>query len=291
MTPADFLQLFVFGIVHGSILALGAIGVSLIYGILRFAHFAHGDLMTLGAYMALAVVTGLGWPVLAALPFAMIGAVLAAVAVDQTIYHRLRRTQPVILLISSYGIALILRSVIQLVWGTQDRVYEPGIQMPVRIGDIAIRPDHIVIVLGSIALVVALEAFLTRTRMGKAMRAMSDNIDLARVTGIDSERVIVWTWVIGGSLAAAAGVFLGMDTRLHPTAGWHLVLPIFAAAILGGIGRINGAILGGLVVGIAEEMSTAFMPPAYKPAVAFAIMVAMLIVRPAGLVKARGEMR
>ncbi len=125
--------------------------------------------------------------------------------------------------------------------------------------------------------------FLRRTKTGKAMRAMADNPDLARVTGIDTDLVIVWTWVIGTTLAVAGGVFLGIDTRLQPTMGWHLLLPVFAAAILGGIGRPYGAIAGGMLVGITSELSTMFFLPVYKPAVAFALMVVVLIVKPTGL--------
>lgn len=287
MVLADYLQLLSYGIILGSILTLGAIGVSLIFGILGFAHFAHGDLMAVGAYAALTVVVGLNWPIWAAFPFALAATAVVSLVIDQTVYRRLRRTAPVILLISSFGMALILRSVIQLVWGSQDRVYESGIQLPILIGGVAIRPNHIIIVGGSIVLVALLHVFLRHTRMGKAMRAMSDNVDLARISGIDTERVIIWTWILGGALAAAAGIFLAMETRLHPTMGWHMLLPIFAAAILGGIGRPYGAIVGGMVIGIAQEMSTAFWSPAYKPAIAFGLMVLMLIVRPTGLVGAR----
>jgi branched-chain amino acid transport system permease protein/neutral amino acid transport system permease protein len=115
------------------------------------------------------------------------------------------------------------------------------------------------------------------------MRAMSDNTELARVSGIDTERVIAWTWVLGGLLAGAAGIFMGMDTQLHPTMGWRILLPIFAAAIFGGVGKPYGAILGGLIIGIAQEYSTFVISPAYKPAVAFGIMVLVLIFRPEGI--------
>lgn len=281
----EILQLAIYGVVLGSILTLGAIGVSLIFGILRFAHFAHGDLMTMGAYFALSMVVGLGFPVWAAAPFAILGTALVAISVDQTVYRRLRRASPVILLISSFGIAIALRSVVQLIWGPHNEVYAGGIQMPWRIGDLVIKPDHVWIVLGAIVLVTLLHLFLTRTRMGKAMRAMSDNMDLALISGIPSERVIMVTWAVGGGLAAVAGIFLGMDTRLHPVMGWSLLLPVFAAAILGGIGRPYGAIAGGMVIGLAMEMSTMIINPTYKPAVAFALMVLMLIVRPQGLFK------
>ena len=281
----DLLQLLVFGVVFGSILTLGAIGVSLIFGILRFAHFAHGDMMTIGAYFALIFVVQAGWPIYLALPAAMVGAAILAILIDQSVYRRLRRTAPVILLISSFGMALLLRAAAQLIWGTDNQVYQPGINVPYVVFDIRIKPDHLVIVGASVILVFAFHLFLKMTRMGKAMRAMSDNVDLARVSGIDSERVVIWTWVIGGALAAAAGVLLALDTRLNPQLGWNVLLPIFAATIVGGIGRVYGAIAGGMFIGIATELSTAVLLPAYKPAVAFTLMVLVLILRPQGLVR------
>ena len=257
------------GIVLGSIYALGAIGVSLIFGILRFAHFAHGDMMTLGAYVALPLVVGLGFTVYAALPVAMAGVVLMA-------------------------ILIMLRAVIQFAWGPHSHVYEKGFRKPIVFEGLRIAERHIWIVLLSIALVVALHLFLTRTKTGKAMRALSDDPDLARITGINTERIVAWTWVLGGCLAGAAGVFLGMDTQITTLIGWNMLLPVFAAAILGGIGKPYGAIAGGLVIGIAEELSaypwvgtTPLLDPTYKSAVAFAIMVAMLLWRPSGLFKGR----
>jgi branched-chain amino acid transport system permease protein len=281
----EFLQLVSFGVVVGSIIALGAVGVSLIFGILRFANFAHGDLMTLGAYLALIVVGPLALPMYVAFPLALAGTGAIAVGIDQVLFRRLRRTAPVILLISSFGVALILRSAIQLVWGPDNVVYSSAIQLPWRLADLRIKPDHVTILAATIGLVVLLHLFLRHTRMGKAMRAMSDDPDLARVTGIDTERVVIWTWLMGGGLAAAAGIFLGMDTRLNPLLGWNLLLPVFAAALLGGIGKPYGAIAGGFVIGIATEVSTMVMAPVYKPAVAFALIVILLIVRPTGLMR------
>jgi branched-chain amino acid transport system permease protein len=284
---AEVLQLLVFGVVLGSVLALGAIGVSLVFGILRFANFAHGDLMTVGAYVALALVAGLGRPLLAALPLAAAGTALAAVAVDQAVFRRLRGRSSLVLLISSFGMALVLRNVIQLAWGVDTKVYDPGIQLPIVAGEVRIRPDHITIVAAAGVLVTLVWLFLQKTRMGKAMRAMADNVDLARVSGIDSERVMRWTWILGGGLAGAAGVLLALDTRLFPLLGANQILPIFAATILGGIGRPYGAIAGGFVIGIASELSTLFITPVYKPAVAFAIMVLVLVMRPSGIFAGR----
>lgn len=281
----EITQLFINGLLLGSILALGAVGATMIFGVLRFAHFAHGDLMTMGAYFALLVVVGFNLPVMVALPVAMLMTAGLAVGIDQVVYRRIRRVQPVILLISSFATALILRAVVQMVWGSSNQVYATGIQLPWRIGPLAIKPDHILIFCAATILVIGVHLFLSRTRMGKAMRAMSDNMNLALITGIPADRVIMWTWAIGGALAAAAGVFLGMDTRLHPVMGWTLLLPVFAATIVGGIGRPYGAIFGGLLIGCAMELSTLIIPGAYKPAVAFAIMVLTLIFRPQGIIK------
>ena len=282
------------GVVLGSIYALGAIGVSLIFGILRFAHFAHGDMMTLGAYVALPLVVGLGFTVYAALPVAMAGVVLMAILIDRLFYKPLRDRPTIVVLVASFGVALMLRAVIQFAWGPHSHVYEKGFRKPIVFDGLRIAERHIWIVLLSIALVVALHLFLTRTKTGKAMRALSDDPDLARITGINTERIVAWTWVLGGCLAGAAGVFLGMDTQITTLIGWNMLLPVFAAAILGGIGKPYGAIAGGLVIGIAEELSaypwigtTPLLDPTYKSAVAFAIMVAMLLWRPSGLFKGR----
>ena len=279
----EVLQLVIYGIVLGSIITLGAIGVSLIFGILRFAHFAHGDMMTLGAYLALVGVGTLHLPMLAVFPMALAVAALVGVAMDRVVYKQLRKASPIIMLISSVGTALMLRSLVQIFWGPDNQIYASGIRIPYTLWGLRIKPDQITIVLGAFALVVLLHLFLHRTTMGKAMRATSDNIDLAKVSGINTERVVFWTWIIAGALAAAGGIFLGIDTRLNPIMGWRLLLPVFAASILGGIGSIYGAILGGLLIGIVQELSTLFISPAYKPAVAFAIMVIMLVVRPTGL--------
>ncbi len=283
------------GLVLGSIYALGAIGVSLLFGILRFAHFAHGDVMTLGAYLALTIVLGLGWPAMAALPFAMLATGAIAVGIDRAFYRPFRKGATIITVIASFGVTLMVRSLVQLFWGVEITSYVTGIQRPMVFFDtLRIAERHIYIVGGAVLLVMALHLFLTRTRTGKAMRAMSDDPDLARVTGIDTGKVIVWTWLIGAGLAAAGGVFLGMDTQLNPNMGWNLLLPVFAAAILGGIGRPYGAIAGGMVIGLAEELSAypwigtePLLSPGYKTAVAFALMVAMLIWRPSGLFKGR----
>jgi branched-subunit amino acid ABC-type transport system permease component len=283
------------GLVLGGIYALGAIGVSMIYSILRFAHFAHGDLMTLGAYIAFAVVVAFGWPPVAAMPLALVGTVGAALAIDRFAYRPFGKSRPIVVVIASFGVALMIRAAIMLIWGLKPEPYVDGINPPLESFEpFRIQEKHIVIVVVTVVLVTALHLLLTRTKIGKAMRAMSDDADLARVTGIGTERVIAWTWVVGAVLAAAAGILTGIDTLLKPYMGWDLLLPIFAAAILGGLGRPYGAILGGLVLGVIQELSSyplfsdePFISPGYKIGIAFAILVIMLIWRPQGLLRGR----
>ncbi len=293
---SDFINLYLLpGLVVGCIYALGAIGISLLFGILRFAHFAHGDLMTLGAYLAYGASVLLGWGPYASLPIAILGTVLVALVIDRWFYRPFRKSAGIVVVISSFGVMLMLRSLIQLLAGVDVLTYDTGIRHPMEIlGFLKIAPKQVTIVAVTAILVVGLHWFLSRARLGKAMRAVSDDPDLARVSGIDTERAIRWTWIIGAGLAAAAGVFIGIQTKVHPTMGWDLLLPLFAAAVLGGIGRPYGAIAGGLAIGLTQELSTypwigrePLVDPSYKPAVAFLVMVVMLIWRPTGLFKGR----
>ncbi|MGP3778642.1 branched-chain amino acid ABC transporter permease [Halanaerobium saccharolyticum] len=278
-------QLFLNGVILGSIIALGAIGLSLIYGILKFGHFAHGDLMTLGAYFAFLFKVQLALPFWLAFVLAAVFTAGTAVLLNFILYRHLRKRDSVIVMISSVGAALIIRNFVLLVWGPQNKFYEKAIQMPIIIGDglLRIKQNQIIILILALSLVIAVHLFLSKTKLGKAMRAMADNIDLAQITGINTERVIIWTWAMSGVLTAAAGILLAFDTHLTPVMGWNLLLPLFAAVILGGIGSPYGAMFGGLVIGISQEMSTLIISAAYKPAVAFTIMILMLIIRPSGL--------
>lgn len=277
------LQLVANGIIFGCIIALGAIGLTLVYGILRFGNFAHGDTMSLGAYLALLFV-GLHVPILMAVPLAMLISIAVAILIDRYLYRFLRRTGPIILLISSVGVALFLRNVILLFWGPDLVYYTQEIQFAVPLlPGIRMKPYEIFIVAAAAVLIIMVHLFLKKTKMGKAMRAASDNMDLAEVAGIDTQRVIIWTWVVGTSLAVCGGVMLGVENGLRPPMGWELLLPLFAAAILGGIGKPYGAMAGGLIIGIAQEVSAGYISTAYKPAVAFIIMIAVLLVRPQGI--------
>ena len=209
---------------------------------------------------------------------------LAVALLDRLLYRRLRGKGAAILLIASVGIAFGLRAVIQFVWSPQPQYYIRKIQIAERFFDLRIKPDQVFIVAFTALLVLAVHLFLTRTRMGKAMRATADNMELARVTGIDTDRVILWTWFIGGSLAAAGGILAGIENKfITPQLGWQLLIFIFAAVILGGIGSPYGAMAGGLIIGIAGELSTLVVGTEYKPVAAFLVMIAMLLLKPTGL--------
>lgn len=296
------IELTGYGIVLGSIIALGAIGLTLIYGIARFGNFAHGDLMTLGAYIALFLTGWLfptlgmsdstigslsfGWPML--LSFIPIMLIVGGVAVliDRLVYRRLRnlRVSPVMLAISALAMAFVLRSFIYIGWGPDFHFYSPGLRPMLELPfGLKLRPDQIFIIVVSWVMVGSLYVFLQRTKMGKALRAMADNRDLARVSGIPTERMTTYAWIIGGGMAAAAGILLGIDSQVRPEMGWQLLLPLFAAVILGSIGNPYGALVGALIIGIAQQVSTYWLLPAYKPAVAFIIMIFILLVRPKGI--------
>lgn len=288
MTVIDFLNFYIVpGIVLGSIYALGAVGITLVFAILRYAHLAHGDLATLGAFLALAMVQLLGMPVMAALPFVILLTAAVAVGIERVFYDAFRERPKIITVMSSLGIALMIRAIVQVVWGVDTQTYARGLVRPEDYFGLRLRDREIYTVIAMIALVVGLQLFLSRSKWGKAMRAMSDNPNLALLSGIDNRKVVMLTWVISGGLCAAAGVFLGLNTELKPMMGWSMLLPMFAAAILGGVGRVEGAVLGGLIVGIAEELSVLVLPSEYKAAMAFAILLVMLLVRPTGLLRGK----
>ena len=295
-------ELVGYGLVLGSILTLGAVGLTLIYGIVRFANFGHGDLMTLGAYLALLLTVRIfpalgvldrrlgslsfGWVMLVSFVPATLVTGLVAAGTDRLIYRRMRRlgVSPVMLAMASLAMAFILRSLIYILWGPDFHFYTPGLRPMLMLPlGLKLRPDQIFIIVTSWVLVIALYVFLQRTKMGKALRAMADNPDLARITGIPTEQMTTWTWIIGGGMAAAGGILLGIDSQVRPEMGWILLLPLFAAVILGGIGNAYGALVGGLVIGIVQQVSTQWLMPAYKPAVAFAVLILILLFRPRGI--------
>ena len=286
---------FIPGLVLGSIYALGAVGITLTFGILRFANFAHGETMTLGVYFTWTLMQITPLHPLLVLPISMLLTVIVVLGIDRMFYKPFRASPTIMVVMASFGIMLMVRSVIQFIWGVQLKGLVQGIQRPMVLFDsLRISPKHIMIIASAVVLVLAVHFLLSRTKIGKAMRAMSDSPELARLTGIGTEKVVATTWIVGASLACAAGVFLAIDTHVETMMGFKLLLPMFAAAILGGVGKPYGAIAGGLIIGLIEELSSypwigtePLLNPGYKAGVAFAIMVIMLLWRPSGLFRGR----
>jgi branched-chain amino acid transport system permease protein/neutral amino acid transport system permease protein len=298
------LSLTVWGVMLGGIIALGSIGLTLVYGVLKFPNFSHGALVTLGAYIAFAFMPLLpqsyplrplsfGWEFLASLAIAMPAVGILSVGLDRAVYRRLRerKSSLVLFAMASLAMAFLLRSVIYLVWGSDFHFYYQGRSSPVLDLPLNIRvqADQIFILVLALVLVALVYLLLERTKMGKAMRATANNPELAQVRGINTERVIAVTWLLGGALAAAGGVMYGLSSQLRPEMGFWLLLPMFAAVIMGGIGNPRGALAGALIIGVAQQVSTAFLNPAYGPGIAFILMVLTLLIRPQGLFSSGGS--
>lgn len=279
-------QLIINGIAIGSILALAAIGLTLTYGILNLSNFAHGDFMTLGAYLTW-LVNSVGINIWLSMIVGVLGTVAAMLITEFTLWKpmRDRRASDTTLIIISIGLSLFVRNGILLFFGGSNKSYDLPVARAIEIGDLRITYYRIVVVVLALLSIAALHLILRYTKIGKAMRAVADNIDLARVSGINVEKVVFWTWVITGTLVAVAGVMYGLITSPRPQMGWFLILPMFASVILGGIGNPYGAIAGAFIIGIAQELSVPWLGSEYKLAVALAIMIVILLVRPQGLFK------
>lgn len=279
-------QLIVNGIAVGSIIALAAVGLTLTYGILRLSNFAHGDFMTLGAYLTwLANRSGVNiWISMILGAVVTVGAMLLC---ERVLWKpmRDRRADGTTLIIISIGLALFIRNGIILIWGGNNQTYDLPVASALSIAGLRIPQNQLIVMGLAVVAIVGLHFLLQNTKIGKAMRAVADDIDLARVTGINVERVVLWTWVITGIFTALGGSMYGLVTGIRPNMGWFLILPMFASVILGGIGNPYGAIAGALVIGIAQELSVPLLGSQYKLGVALLIMVLILLFRPQGLFK------
>lgn len=282
----ELTQLVFNGIAVGSVIALAAVGLTLTYGILRLSNFAHGDFMTLGAYLTwLLNISGVN--IWIAMILGAIGTTGAMLIAEQLLWKPMRNTRATstTLIIISIGLALFIRNGILLIWGGNNQSYNLPQVEALDIGGIKIAFYRLVVIFLAIAAIISLHFLLQNSKIGKAMRAVADNIDLARVSGINVERVVLATWIITGILTALGGGMYGLITAVRPTMGWFLILPMFASIILGGIGNPYGAIAGALIIGVAQEVSVLFLGPDYKLGVALLIMVIILLLRPQGLFK------
>ena len=279
------MQLVINGLVIGSIIAITAIGLSMIYKTLNFVNFAHGDFVAFAAYIALFANTSIGMNLASAFLIAILATIVLGVLMEKVVWLPMRRKNAsrTTLIIISIGFALVLRNTLIFIWGGSTRNYNIPVRRGFEFFGATITLNQVLVIIAAFILVFALHCLLSRTKIGKSMRALSDNIDLARISGIDVDRVILWTWVIGLGLAAAGGVLYGLVTAIRPDMGWYLLLPMFAAVVLGGIGNPYGTIAGGIIIGLSQELSTAVLPTEYKFAVSFVVMTLVLLLKPEGI--------
>ena len=273
------LQLCINGLIAGGIYALFAVGLTMLYGMLNFINFAHGELIMLGAFFVyMLTTTPLHLPLLIGIPLAIVVIAGLGLVMDRA-FKPLRRSGKLTLLIASIGLSFFLRNLAHTIWGAQLRTYDVPLQRGIWIGSLVITPNQIAIIVTAFVSMCLLYVLLKKTKIGKAMRASSDNLDLADVSGIHVDRVITVVWIIGSILAGIGGMLLALDTNLHPEMGAINLIKGFAAAILGGVGNIPGAILGGFLVGLAENIGIWYINPGYKDAIAFGIIIIVLLTR------------
>lgn len=291
------------GILVGAILSLGAIGLTLIMHILRFANFSHAELISLGAYFALTLdktLVAFSSALTAKLPqlsisvsliiamlLALVATGIVAAIIDKLVFKRLReRAGPLTMVFASFGIALIIRNVIGLVYGLKSTHYNNDIAFAMMLSTdplLLVKADQLFILAITLVIMMLLHLLITRTSIGYALLAVSENPELAQVNGINLAAMVRLAWLLGGALAAIAGVCYALNNQLSPVMGRDLVLSLFAAAIVGGIGSIYGAALGGLIVGLASSLALIIVPTGYKPAIPFVIIIIALYIRPNGL--------
>ena len=291
------------GVLTGAIISLGAIGLTMVMHMLRFANFAYAELMAIGAYAALVFdkVFAALLPVIdtafkpltltASLALATVIAMVitgaSAVAIDWLIFKRIRaKADALSMVFASFGVALIVRNIITIVFGHKAQLYSNDIAFAVVLSRdplLLIKPDQVFVLVAALALMGLFHLVLTRTTFGYALRAVAENPALAQVSGVRLAGMIVAVWMIGGGLSAAAGTFYALTNHLSPVLGHNFLLPVFAATIVGGIGSVYGAVLGGFIVGIASGLALMVLPSGYTPAMPFLLILAVLLIRPHGL--------
>ena len=281
----DVLQTSINGLSLGAIYALGAVGLTLVYGILKLTNFAQGEYLTFGAYMAYLVNVTWGAPLVVAVFWAMAATAVMGLFFEKTMWGPMRKRKAgfLQLILMSIGLSFLLRAVIQWFWSTEIRQLDVDNTTSVEFLGLRIGQTELIVVVVGVVVLLAVGLMLRYSLLGKRMRALSDDLDLAETAGIDTRRVILYTWIFSGVLAGLAGVMAGATTNLRPEMGFELLLPIFAAVILGGIGDAFGALAAGMVLGVMTEWSTLIIDARWKVAVGFVVLVVVLIIRPQGI--------
>src|SRR5579884_2917999 len=278
------------GLTLGSLYALIALGYTMVYGVLKLLNFAHGDVFMVGAYVGWFVLNALGSPLMLAFAAAMVGCGALGVVIERFAYRPLRRAPRIAPLITALGVSFFLEQTAVLLWGANPRQYNlfelrhGELFSAVTLGNVTIQYAQIVVIVSALLLMVALTLFVARTATGKAMRAVSVDAEAASMMGIDIDRVISITFLLGGALAGAAGVMWGVvQSSLNPYTGFGVGLKAFTAAVVGGIGNIGGAMLGGLLVGLAETFTSGYLSSIFQDLIVFSLLIIFMLIRPTGL--------
>jgi branched-subunit amino acid ABC-type transport system permease component len=281
------LQTLVNGIVAGTILAVPAIGFTAMFAVLRFPNFAVAAHATIGAFAGLLANAGFGWPAVPALGVAFLAAGVVGIATDRLALARLRPAGALTVAIASIGLNLVLENLVRFSFGNDLRGYDLPLARDFEFGPLRIGPQQLENLALAVAVMAAVFLFLAFTRTGKAMRAVADNPELAMLKGINPDAVALLAVFAGMGLAGAGGMLIGLDTSIDPLTGFRVLLSVFAAAVLGGLGSIPGAVAGALVIGLAEELSLLAVEPTYRSAIGFLAIVVVLTFRPRGLLGER----
>jgi len=279
-----FAQLLVNGLIAGGTYALAAIGYSMVYGALKFINFAHGSVAMVGAYIVFALaLTGLHLPFVPAFLLSMLLTALLGVIIERVAYRPLRRAPKLAPLTTAVAVSFVLDATVMIIFGADIKTFNLPARRGFQLGPVFITPIQVIIIVSSLFLMIGLYLLLNRTKLGKAIRAVADDINLAEVSGMNSDTIISAVFAIGSALAAAAGALIGMDTNLQPTMGFIITVKAFAAVVLGGLGNVYGAIVGGFLIGIAENLGVWYIPPVWKDTIAYGILILTLFFRPSGI--------
>ncbi len=280
----EFLQTSIFALATAGVIAVSAVGLTLSYGVTRFINFAYGEFLTMGAFFTLILAGSAGLPLLPAAIVAIFLVGLAGTLVAKIFYDPLMSRGPFPLLITSVGVAFILQNLLRMFYGSNPKRFPVPLMRPWQVGDLFLPKAQVGILLISLATMLAVHLLLRHTIIGKMMRAASDNETLARVSGVNTQRIITITWFVSSLIAGLGGVLLAItQVAIQPAMGWSFLLVIFSATLLGGIGSPYGAMLGAVIIGVGMEFGTAYVAANYTYAFAFAILVVVLLFRPQGI--------
>lgn len=280
-----FIQTLISGLSLGSIYALIALGYTMVYGIAKMLNFAHGDVIMAGAYAGIVAVAQMGLPPIAAVLLSVVFCAVLGMIIEYLAYKPLRQAPPLSVLITAIGVSYFLQNIALLIFGSQQKAYPTVLTLPsFQIGSISIDGITILTLLTTAVIMIVLTLFINKTRLGKAMRAVSEDKSAAALMGISVNRTITLTFAIGSALAAFASIFYGMTyTYVKPTTGAMPGIKAFTAAVFGGIGSIPGAMIGGILLGVIEQFSKTYISTLWSDAIVFGVLVLVLVVKPTGL--------